>query len=105
MITLDILHDQKVPVARAVTDVEGGHHVHVADPGREAGLVQEHADELLFVREVRMQHLDCHQSLEPRNALSAGNVYGRHPTRGQLRQDLVTTELPTRHGAGHPIAS
>jgi len=105
VIALDVLHHEEVPVARTVTDVERGHDVHVTDPGGEACLVEEHGNELLLVRQVRMQDLDCDEPFEARNALRACDVHGGHSARSQLRQDFVAAELPTCHRSGHAFAA
>ena len=65
----------------------------MANARGEPRLVQEHADELVLVGEVGVQHLERDQALEPGGALRIGDVHDGHAARGELGQDLVTFEL------------
>jgi hypothetical protein len=92
VIALDVLHHQEVAGVGRVADVDGGDDVRVADAGCQPRLVEEHADELFLVGEVRVQHLDRDQALEARGALRVGHVHHGHAARGELGQDFVAPE-------------
>ncbi len=64
---VDELHDDEVGVVRRA-DVEDGDDVGVAQAGPQAGLVQEHRDEVLVLGEVRQDALDRDLLLEALNA-------------------------------------
>ena len=64
----------------------------MVDARREARLVEEHLDELLLVREVRVQPLDRDEALKPADAEDAGQEHGRHAARRDLGDQLVPVE-------------
>lgn len=88
------LHHQEQTVGAAV-DVDGADHVRVADASRQAGLVQEHGDEFLIVRDVRMHQLDRDQTLEAAFATDPAQIDRRHAPFRNRAQQLVAAELPS----------
>jgi hypothetical protein len=88
-----ILHRDVVrPVG--FTEVEHVADVRVADPRRDARLVEEHLGELLLLREVRVNALERDELLEPRRAGDAREIHRRHPARRELEHELIPPELP-----------
>jgi hypothetical protein len=85
---LDVFHDQEEPLF-VLLDVEGGDHVGVTDARREAGLVEEHVDEVGLGGEVRVHRLDGDEPLEAARAESAAETHLGHPARGDDADDLV----------------
>src|SRR5262249_29830052 len=91
---------EEVAVALRVRDVERRYDVRMTDARCEPRLVEEHRDELVVVREVRVQHLDRDQALEARDALRARDVDRRHAARCELHEHFVTAELLPAEIAG-----
>ena len=60
---LDVLHRDVVDAVLR-PEIHDGDDVGVVQPRRDAHLVEEHVDERLVVREVRVQHLDGVEALE-----------------------------------------
>ena len=85
---LDVLHDQEEALF-VLLDVEGGDDVGVPDARREAGLVEEHVDEIGLGRQVRVHGLDGDQPLEAARAERAAEAHLGHPARGDDADDLV----------------
>jgi hypothetical protein len=61
-------------------------------PRRQPRLVEEHLDELVLAREVRMETLDRDEALKPADATEAREKNGRHPTACQLGDELEPVE-------------
>ena len=64
----------------------------MVDARREAGLLQEHLDELRLAREVRVKPLDGDEALESADAGEAREEHGRHPAGRELRHELEPIE-------------
>src|SRR5688500_17662559 len=89
---IDELHDDEVRVV-ADTDVEHLNAVRVRQMRAHARLVEEHADELLLLGEVRQHALDGDGLLEPLEASAFGSEHLGHAARGDLLEDLVALLL------------
>ncbi len=92
-LTRQVLHRQEVGAVR-FAEVEHAADVRVVDPRGDARFVEEHVDELLLLREMRMDELHRHQLLETRESGRARQVHGRHAPAGQLVAEDVATESP-----------
>ena len=97
----ELHHDEVRVVADA--DIEHLHAVRVREVRADARLVQEHADELLLLREMREHALDRDELLE---ALESGALRAEdlgHTARGDPLEDLVALGgLCHRRVSGHP---
>src|SRR5690606_36400669 len=69
----------------------------VVDPRDDPGLDEEHADELRFAGQVRMDHLDRDDLLETCLALGATKVDRRHAAVGDAVDQLVATNPAPQH--------
>ena len=94
-VALDVLHHQAQALFVAL-DGEGGDHVGVADARGEPRLVEEHRDEVGLVGDVRVHHLERHQSFEAAFAEDLGEIHRRHASLGKRTYNFV----PTRHRDG-----
>ena len=81
--SVDVLHRDVVGLADA-PEVERLSDVAVRELHRDLRLVDEHLDELLVLREVRMDHLQGDVLLEPRDALGLREVDLGHSADGDL---------------------
>ena len=90
-VALDVLHHEVV-AAVAGADLEDGDDVRMVDRRREARLVEEHLDELLLAREVRVQALDGDEALEAADAEDAAQENGGHAAGRELGDELVAVE-------------
>jgi len=94
-LAVDVFHDEQHLVS--VDDhVERGHDVWMMNPGREAGLVDEHRDELPVVDEVRMDTLDGNGAREPDLTQEATEVNDGHPACGDRLVKGVAPYDPDR---------
>src|SRR5690606_3239119 len=62
------------------------------DPRGESSFVEEHLDELLLSREVRMEPLDREEALKTTDAGEARQVHRRHAARSDLGDQLVAID-------------
>jgi len=85
------LHGDVVGAAD-LTQVVDLRDVRVVEVGRDAGLVQEHLDELGVVRQVREDPLDHQVPLEALDARLPRQPHLGHPARGELLQQHVFPE-------------
>jgi len=72
------LHDEKQPL-RTALDRERGDDVRVTNARGEPRLVEEHRDEVLLARDVRVHELQGDEPLEAALADDAREVHGGHP--------------------------
>ncbi len=86
------LHDEVEGAVLGAPELEGVHHVRARDVRREAGLVEEHRDELRVVGQVRQHPLDRDQLLEAALAKHARRMDLGHAARRDTEQELVTPE-------------
>ncbi len=93
---VDELHDDEVGVVRRA-DVEDGDDVRVVEAGAEAGLVEEHRDEVRVLREVRQDALDRDLLLEALDALGFALEHLRHAAGLEAVHDAVSL---LGHGSG-----
>ena len=90
-VALDELHHQKV-AGLAHPHLEDGDHVRVVDARGEPRFVEEHLDELLLAREVRVELLDGDEAREAARPREPAEEDGRHPARRNLADELVRIE-------------
>ena len=95
-VALHVLHDEVVPgVGRP--DLEDGDDVRVVDARGEAGLVEEHLDELGVPRQVLVEPLDGVKPLKAPRAAEAREKNRPHPPARELRDQLEPIELRSNH--------
>ncbi len=90
-------------------EIEDLSDVRMAQPGEEAGLVQEHRDELGVVRQLREDPLQDDRPLDPFDPPHPREVDLRHAPNGDFANDLIgayrvhdrTVEGIARGGLGH----
>ena len=99
---VDVLHGH-VELAVLLAEVEDRHDVRVGEASRDAGLVDEHRDELGVARELRQDALDGHLLGEPVRPGALGEVHLRHPASGEPLDELVRAE-PRGGFAAHVVA-
>ena len=97
-LAMDVLHHQEQLVLVA-DDVDRRHDVGVADARGEAGLVDQHGDELRIARQVRVQPLDGDDTGEAALASQPPEPDGGHAARRELTEKLVTIDDEPCHGA------
>ena len=97
-VALDVLHDQVVAAGRSSPTSRMGTTFGWWMPRGEARLVEEHLDELLLVREVRVQPLDGDEALEAADAEDRAEEHRGHAARRELGHELVAIE-PLGHSA------
>lgn len=95
---VDVLHHDEVGVV-AHADVEDLHAVRVREVCAHARLVQEHADELFLLRQVRENPLDRDDLLETLETRALRSVDLGHSPRSDLLEYLVAL-LRGGHGRG-----
>ena len=92
---LDVVHDE-VEAVVALADVHDRNGVRMVDARGDAGLVEEHVDELALFGEVRVHHLDGVEPLEPAGAGEPREPDAPHAAAREQRDELVAVE----HAAG-----
>ena len=99
---VDELHrDEVVPVRFA--EIEDRDDVRMVELRGEAGLVEEHVDELLVAGEMRKNPLEADLLLEPRCSSLPREIDLRHSTGGDELHELVRPER-SRHRAERNLA-
>ena len=78
-----VLHHEEQLALRG-DDVDRRHDVRMTNAGCEPRLVDEHCDELLVLRVLRMEAFDGHGAREPHRAVKAPVVHRSHPTSSDL---------------------
>ena len=94
---MNVLHDEE-ELAVGRDHIERRRDVGVANARRDARFVQEHRDELVLAREVRVEALDRHEAREAPGAERAPEVHRRHATRRDLVVDRVAAIDDVRTG-------
>jgi hypothetical protein len=94
---VDELHHDVVGFADP-PEIEGVGDVDVLQLHRDLRLVDEHLDELLVLREVRVDHLQRDELLEPRQPPGLGQVDLRHAAHRDLADQRVGAERALSHG-------
>ena len=94
---IDVLHHQEDALI-VLLHIERGHHVGVVHPRGEAGLIEEHGDEIRLLGQVRVHRFDRDLTLESAGSDGAAEVDPRHPAGGDRTEDLVATN-PEAHAA------
>ncbi len=115
-VALDVFHHDVVPGV-GHPDLEDRDDVRVMDQRREPRLVEEHLDELLLIREMRVEPLDGDEPLEPADTppSRARKTRCAMPPCRDLADELVAIELPSgiggieqldlRHGSRVPYSA
>ncbi len=93
----EVLH-RDVVEALDVAEVVDRADVRVADVRRDLRLVEEHVDEGLLLREVRVDRLDRDVTLEARGEPHLGEVDGRHAACAELLAEGEPTHRVGEHG-------
>ena len=91
-LAVDVLHDQQQLAVVDRDHVQRSDHVAVLDPGRQAGLVQEHRHEIRITSELRVQPLDGYCSAKAPLAAHPPEKDARHTPRGDLVMDRVASD-------------
>jgi hypothetical protein len=111
---VEVLHGDPVGVV-VLAEIEDLRDVRVVDARGDAGLVEEHVDELVVLDEVRVDALDRDPLLEAAGPVHAREVHARHAADADLVDDAVATEeegprqpcppcpRPGRHGWRHRV--
>ena len=92
---VDVLHGEEV-AALVFADVVDLHQVRVMQGRRQARFIQEHADDVRVLRDLRQDALEHDDLLESRQPPGAREIDLRHPTTGQITKHLVLLEFGAR---------
>ena len=90
-LAVEVLHGDPVGVV-VLAEIEDLRDVRVVDARGDAGLVEEHVDELIVLDEVRVDALDRDPLLKAAGPVHAGQVHARHAAYADLVDDAVATE-------------
>ena len=83
-LSVEELHHDAVDAGRALDDLVRLDDVRVIEPRGDARLLEEHAPELVLLREVRAHLLDDDELLEALRALQGRQVHGGHSASAEL---------------------